>query len=232
MKLYVDLHIHSCLSPCADDDMTPANICGMAYIKGLDAISVTDHNTAGNLNAVKKAADAHGILLVPGIEICSREEVHLLGYFPCVESAMEAGDICKAHLPKRKNVPSLFGNQLLMDDADNCIGHEDALLISATDLSISEIVSMIAVLGGVCVPAHINRGANGMLVNLGMMPIDIPFSVVEVARQLPIDSAAIDGIQILHSSDAHQLGSVLEREFCIEAYCKNVPEILRVLRNA
>lgn len=217
MKLYADLHIHSCLSPCADDDMTPANICGMAHIKGLDVIAVTDHNTAGNLPAVQAAADHYGILLLPGLEICSREEVHLLGYFPTLEAAMMVGEACRAHLPKRKNVPSLFGNQYLMNEEDAVLGEEEAMLIAATDLSIAQVCDMIETQGGICVPAHINRGSNGLLVNLGMMPADIPFPLVEVARQLPVDSGAVEGRRVLHSSDGHQLGALLEREFYVEA---------------
>ena len=89
--MLVDLHIHSCLSPCAEEDMTPANICGMAHIKGLDAIAVTDHSSARSLPYVKEAADYYGLILLPGIEVTTREEVHLLGYFPTVEAAVEAG---------------------------------------------------------------------------------------------------------------------------------------------
>ena len=116
--MYVDLHIHSCLSPCADDDMTPANICGMASIKGLDAIAVTDHNCARNLPYVKEAADAFHIILLPGMEITTREEVHVLGYFPTVEVAMEAGEFFASHLPPMKNRPAFFGRQLVVDTDD------------------------------------------------------------------------------------------------------------------
>ena len=79
MEYFADLHIHSCLSPCGDDDMTPANICGMAKLKGLDVIAVADHNTARNLPAAKEACDAYEMLLLPAMEITTREEVHLLG---------------------------------------------------------------------------------------------------------------------------------------------------------
>ena len=95
--MLVDLHIHSCLSPCAEEDMTPANICGMAHIKGLDAIAVTDHNSARSLPYVKEAADYYGLILLPGIEVTTREEVHLLGYFPTVEAAVEAGELFSSH---------------------------------------------------------------------------------------------------------------------------------------
>ena len=119
--MWVDLHIHSCLSPCADDDMTPANICGMAHIKGLDAIAVTDHNTARNLPYVKEAADYYGLILLPGMEITTKEEVHLLGYFRNVDTAVEVGEIFSEHLPKMKNRPDFFGNQLVMNTDDETV---------------------------------------------------------------------------------------------------------------
>ena len=111
--MFADLHMHSCLSPCADDDMTPANICGMAYIKGLQAIAVTDHNTARNLPYVKEAADHYGLILLPGMEITTKEDVHLLGYFKDVDTAVEVGEIFSSHLPPMKNKPDFFGNQFV-----------------------------------------------------------------------------------------------------------------------
>ena len=110
MNFFADLHIHSCLSPCASDDMTPANICGMAVVKGLEMIAVTDHNTARNLPYVQKCADAYGLLLIPGMEITTREEVHLLGYFPDVPTAVAFGEALRGHMPRGRNKPAYFGN--------------------------------------------------------------------------------------------------------------------------
>lgn len=211
--MLVDLHIHSCLSPCADDDMTPANICGMAHIKGLDAIAVTDHNTARNLPYVKEAADYYGLILLPGIEVTTREEVHLLGYFRTVEAAMAAGEIFSAHLPPIPNKPSLFGRQLIMNTDDEIVGEESRMLIGATDLDLSACTDIIRSHGGIAVPAHINRGANGLLINLGMMPPEPHFDVVEVSRTLPLSERAVTGKKQLISSDAHQLGAIMEADF-------------------
>lgn len=211
--MFVDMHIHSCLSPCADDDMTPANICGMAHIKGLDAIAVTDHNTARNLPYVKEAADYYRLILLPGMEITTREEVHLLGYFPTVDAAVEAGEVFSSHLPKMPNKPKFFGNQFIMNTDDEMVGEETRMLIGATDLDLTECTQIIRQRGGVAIPAHINRGSNGLLINLGLMPENPHFPTVEVARHLPISSAILEGRTVLHSSDAHQLGSILEAEF-------------------
>ncbi len=207
--MLVDLHMHSCLSPCADDDMTPANICGMAYIKGLQAIAVTDHNTARNLPFVKEAADHYGLILLPGMEITTKEEVHLLGYFRSVEVAVEVGEIFTEHLPKQKNRPDFFGNQFVMNTDDEVVAVEDRLLIGSTDLSLEECTGIIRSHGGAAVPAHINRG-HGLLTNLGLFPEEPDFPVVEVRSELAIMEKLIKGKRILRSSDAHHLGDILE----------------------
>ena len=190
MEYFADLHIHSCLSPCGDEDMTPANICGMAKLKGLDAIAICDHNSARNLPAAQELCDAYGLLLLPGMEITTREEVHLLGYFETVEAALAFGD-------------------------DEIIGEEEALLIGATDLPLAEAAAQVTAFGGVPVPAHINRGANGLLINLGLMPPEPFYSTVEVWRLLPCDEGALRGRHVLHSSDAHYLGDIQEREHAL-----------------
>ena len=193
--------------------MTPANICGMAHIKGLDAIAVTDHNTARNLPYVKEAADYYGLILVPGMEVTTREEVHLLGYFPTVDAAVEAGEVFSSHLPAMPNNPKFFGHQYIMNTDDEVVGEETRMLIGATDLDLQACAQVIREHGGVPVPAHINRGSNGLLVNLGIFPFEPEFPVVEVAPELPIREKLLRGREVLHSSDAHQLGAILEPVF-------------------
>ena len=210
--------------------MTPANLCGMAAIKGLQMIALTDHNTARNLPAAQKCCDAYGLLLIPGMEITTREEVHLLSYLPDVETALEFGELIKTHLPKKKNKPALFGNQLVMNDDDEVTDEEDALLIGATDLSLNELVGMIRERGGVPVPAHINRGSNGLLVNLGFVPPELHFTAVEVWRALPCAHTPQQGRLVLHSSDAHYLGDILEAEESLELPERSVAGFLNVLR--
>ncbi len=211
--MLVDLHMHSCLSPCGDDDMTPANICGMAHIKGLQAIAVTDHNTARNLPYVKEAADYYGLILLPGMEITTKEEVHLLGYFREVETAVAVGEIFSSHLPPMKNKPEFFGHQWVMNTDDEVVAEEDRLLIGATDLSLAECAAIIREHGGAAVPAHVNQGNNGLLINLGFFPEDVDFPVVEVVPSLPVNERLLEGKRRLRSSDAHYLGDILEAVF-------------------
>ena len=230
IELFSDLHIHSCLSPCANDDMTPANICGMAVLKGLQMIAVTDHNSARNLPAVKACCDAYGLLMIPGMEITTREEVHLLGYFETVEQALDFSEFLRPHMPPKKNRPQFFGNQYVMDEDDNIIAEEDELLIGASDLRLSELTRIIRERGGVPVPAHINRGSNGLLINLGMMPDELGFTAVEVWRALPCAHTPQAGKVILHSSDAHNLGDILEPEITTSLPEPSAGAFLEMLR--
>ena len=229
-KYYCDLHIHSCLSPCGSDDMTPANLCGMAAIKGLQIIALTDHNTARNLPAAKACCDAYGLLLIPGMEITTKEEVHLLGYFPDVDTALAFSTFIKEHLPQKKNKPSLFGNQLVMNEDDEVTDEEDALLIGATDLSLDKLVPLVRDAGGVPVPAHINRGSNGLLVNLGFIPPELNFTAVEVWRALPCAHTPQQDKIVLHSSDAHYLGDILEAEETVELRERSIASFLDMLK--
>lgn len=231
MAYFADLHIHSCLSPCGDDDMTPANIAGMAKIKGLDIIAVTDHNSARNLPAVQKCCEAYGLLLLPGMEITTKEEVHLLGYFDTVDTALRFGEELKKHLPQKKNNPRFFGRQLVMNEDEEILDEEEALLIGATDLTLKAAAEMVLSFGGVPVPAHINRGSNGLLVNLGLMPNEPFYTTVEAARHLPCEESALRGRHVLHSSDAHYLGDIQEREHALQLKEGTVEELLRWMRS-
>lgn len=216
MKTYADLHIHSCLSPCAEDDMLPYNICAMAQLKGLQAVAITDHNTTANLPGAKSAADFFQLELVPGLEITSKEEVHILAYFSSLEKAMEAGSFITSRLPKIKNKPDFFGNQLIVDCNHQIIDVQDDLLIGATDLSVEEITQYVLKLEGFYVPAHINRGTYGILQKFGFLPEHIPFPILEVDPGMPLTNVSISNKQILHASDAHRLGDIFEACFFIE----------------
>ena len=229
-KLFCDLHMHSCLSPCGSDDMTPSNLCGMAMLKGLQMIALTDHNTARNLPAAKACADAYGLLLIPGMEITTKEEVHLLGYFPDVPTALDFSEFLRGHMPAKKNRPSFFGNQLVMNEDDEVIAEEDELLIGASDLTLSELVHLIRQASGVPVPAHINRGSNGLLINLGFVPEDLNLTAVEVWKALPCAHSPQAGKVVLHSSDAHYLGDILEAEETVELPERSVAAFLDYLR--
>lgn len=236
MNLFIDLHIHSGLSPCGDLDMTPNNVVNMAKIKGLDAIAITDHNTTGNLKAFSQVAERANLLFVPGIELCTREEVHLLGYFEGVEQALMFQQALEKHLPKEKNVEAIFGEQVHYDDQDQVIGKSDTLLIGSTDLAIEEAVALIRAYGGVAVPAHINREAYGILITLGFIDASLGFRTVEITGELPWEALVkqhpyLKDYKYIRSSDAHTLGDILEPISTLRVKEPTVKGIIEALRD-
>lgn len=228
MRLYYDLHIHSALSPCADDDMTPNNIVNMAKLKGLDLITVSDHNSARNVEAVAKVAQQAGILFLPGIEMTTAEEVHVLAFFEEPESAREFGDKLFTELPDIKNRPDYFGNQLIMDENDEVVGTLDKLLISALPYDIDESCALVREYGGYPIPAHINKGANSVLANLGFFPPQLSFKTIETVPGLAIEND-VSRFEQIYSSDAHNLWQIAERERHLEVKDANVRTILQKL---
>ncbi len=208
-------------------DMTPNNIVHMARLKGLDAIAVCDHNSANNLRAVKTVADACGLLLLPGIEAQSREEVHVLCYFPTVEAAEAFSHAFYVTLPDMPNIPDFFGVQAVLDENDELVAHEPKLLIQSSELSIDALVALCRAHGGECVPAHINRTANSLLYNLGFMPETPRFSSVELMRNVaPPKELDLSPYHVLYSSDAHNLADISEREFFLPVSQRSAAALL------
>ena len=234
MGAFCDLHLHSCLSPCAEDDMTPWNMVGMAKIKGLDVIAITDHNAVLNAEDAMAAGREYGVEVIPGMEITSREEVHMLAYFYTLKDALAAGEEVYAHLPDISNQPMLFGNQIIMRDGDTPSGTLDKLLINATDLSVDEVCELVRAHNGIPLPAHINRGSNGMIGALGLMPFLPEYPVVEVYKGVDCPAYATKGRFLLHSSDAHRLEDIQEQvfELPVEPSAKAVLDLIRTKRES
>lgn len=208
MTVGVDLHLHSCLSPCADDEMTPNNLVNMAWLQGIQILAVTDHNSARNLPACAAVARQREIALLPGLEVTTREEVHCLCYFPELELALAFADTLYGHLGETPNVPRVFGNQWVMDEDDRVLATEPRWLPQATDWTLEELAQAAGRMGGLAVPAHINRGSNGLLVALGMLPPGLRFPALEISRDAPLPALDLSGTLILHSSDAHCLEAI------------------------
>jgi len=229
-RLFCDLHIHSCLSPCGDSLMTPNNIVGMAFIKQLDVIAVCDHNSARNLPAIKEVADMMGVLLLPGMELTTREEAHMLCYFKTVEECVAFSETVYAHLPPIPNNEKFFGRQQVMNAQDEETAVEERLLISALDLGFEECERLIHAAGGLCVPAHINRGSNGVMNALGFLPAGAHYDALEISRKTAMPDMDLSGYRLLESSDAHYLENILEPEFSIDAGEKSIGAIFEAIR--
>lgn len=229
MKIAVDLHIHSALSPCADDDMTPNNIVNMALLKNLDAISVTDHNSCDNVEAIMKVANSK-LIVVPGMEVQTKEEVHLLCYFGDLDRLMDFGELIRSKLPNIANVPGAFGNQLIMDEEDRILGQREQLLISSVDLSLDEILEEVYKREGALIPAHIDRPSFSIISQLGFIPESLRNGMVEISSLDSKYNNKFPKEKILYSSDAHQLGQILERESFLYVDKLSVSDIINALK--
>ncbi len=231
MSLFYDLHIHSALSPCGDEDMTPNNIVNMAYIKGLDIIAVTDHNSCKNARAVMEAGKGV-IKVVPGMEVTTSEEVHTLCLFPDIDAAEDMDQFVYEHLMKVENQPEIFGRQLIMNSDDEIVGEEEFLLVNAIDLDIYEVSAEVKKRGGIFIPAHIDKTSYSVLSNLGFFPPDLFVDGVEItSRGLAKFSGQYEKYGIITDSDAHYLEDIQEAERCLSHNDKNAQKILEFLCN-
>lgn len=216
-RYYYDLHIHSCLSPCGDDDMTPNNIAGMGTLNGLNIMALTDHNTCKNCPAFFKAAKKNGIIPVAGMELTTAEDIHVVCLFPELETAMAFDEFVHSHRILIPNRTDIFGFQQIMDENDEVVGEEEFLLSNATDIMIDDAYKTVLSHGGICYPAHVDREANGIIATLGTLPEYMPFRVAEFHDADKIEDyktkySAIDGKQLVVSSDAHFLWDIKEKK--------------------
>jgi len=177
-----DFHIHSCLSPCADILMTPGNIIKQALEVGLDVIAITDHNTAGNVEVALKLVSDTDLIIIPGMEVESIEEVHLLCFFDSLEQLKKWDKIVDQALPDMENDEEGFGYQLLTDESDEYIAKESKLLATATSLSVNEIVEIVNSLDGIVIPSHLDRPYNSLIGQLGFVPPELKISAIELSK--------------------------------------------------
>lgn len=240
-KYYYDLHIHSCLSPCGDDDMTPNNIAGMASLAGLNIVALTDHNSAKNCPAFFEAAKRNGIIPVAGMELTTAEDIHLVCLFEELDSALNFDSFIQDKRMLIPNRTDIFGEQMIMNGSDEVIGTEEYLLSNATYITVDEAPSLVKGFGGICYPAHIDREANGIIATLGIFPDDENFvcagfhngeRIAEYQSRFPVLKSRIPVV----SSDAHYLWDIRDKEFYFELddepYSGNKvrSELFRILR--
>lgn len=208
---FFDFHLHSCLSPCGDDDMTPANLAAMCALAGYDAVALTDHNTVGNCAAFCAAARRHGLVALPGMELTTLEEVHLICLFPELSSAQAFGAVVRQTLPPVPNDPDVFGRQLLMDDGDGILGEETALLAGASGIGVYDAAALAARYGGIAYPAHIDRPSFSLLSNLGFWDPAMGFSLAEISPNCPPELFSrpdLKGVRLITGCDAHCLSQI------------------------
>jgi len=224
-----DLHVHTCLSPCSDLEMSPQGIVQTAVGKGIDIIGISDHNSAGNAGAVIRAAEGTPLLVIPGMEITTAEEVHVLALFQSLERAVEVQRIMYAGLGTSEN-EGYVQEQVLANEVDEVEGFCDRLLVAASLLSLDRVLRLIHQEGGLAIAAHIDRQAFGIIGVLGFIPPSLAFDALEVSRHVPLPFAAqtfpmYDRLPFTTSSDAHylkDLGTTWTPLLLQEASCAEV----------
>ena len=213
MKNYnLDLHIHSVLSPCASLVMTPENILHQANKIGLDIIAITDHNSAKNVEVTMQLAKKYNIDVIPGMEIESSEEIHLLCYFPYLENLLAWQEIVYNNLPEMENDEEYFGYQLITDKKDQYKAKEKRMLATATDLTLSQIVTQVKKLKGIVIPSHVDK-SYGIIKNLGFIPEDLDLKILEISKKSDINKVKkeysyLQKYNLLKNSDSHYLKEI------------------------
>lgn len=230
-----DLHLHSCLSPCGDMDMTPNNLVNMAALLGCDIIALTDHNTCRNTPAAVKVGQAAGVLVIPGMELCTAEEAHVVCLFETVEDALAFDAYVYAHIPKVPNRPEIFGEQWILNENDEKIGEIPELLLTAADISVNDVQALVKAYNGVAFPAHVDKDAYSVTASLGAIPPEAAFRAAELslaadAAQQRLLHPELETMTLLRSSDAHYLHLMPEEHQTVELPEKTAKALLDVLR--
>lgn len=204
----IDTHVHTCLSPCAELDMHPSAIVDAAIRSGLDSIAVCDHNSTGNVSAVQRSGKSAGLAVIPGMEITSMEEVHILGLLPDLSAAMALQSVVYRSLPGR-NDEKVFGIQPLVNEFAEVLGFEDHFLSGATTLSLEGVVEAIHDFGGLAIASHVDREGFGLIGQLGFIPPGLHLDAIEISPRTDLPTARASfasgwEFPILCASDAHE----------------------------
>ncbi len=221
MKLKYDLHIHSALSPCADNEMTPYNIVMLASMLEVDVLAITDHNSILNCAAAAKHAQDVGILFFPGLEINTAEEIHMVALFCVLTDAENFYKEFYETIPPIKNDIAAFGDQQIMNESDEVVSEEERLLINASALSIFEAIELVKKYNGYVFPAHIDRSSYSVISSLGAIPPECGFTALELAYPDNLEKwqgriEDFESYEIIRNSDAHNLENLYSKEGYIE----------------
>jgi predicted metal-dependent phosphoesterase TrpH len=227
-KVRADLHLHTCLSPCADDRMQATAIVRQAGKMGLDMIGICDHNSAENVAAVMKAGLREGLSVIGGMEITTSEEAHVLALFEDEQALMQMQEVVYANLPG-ENYEDSFGLQTVIDEWDNPVGANHRLLIGATTLSVDQLVDAIHERSGLAIASHVDRERFSLIGQLGFIPEGLRLDAVEVSR--PSAMTQQYGYPVVTFSDAHFLVDIGASCTCFALEELSVNEIRRALRN-
>ena len=229
-----DLHMHTVLSPCSELTMGPRDIVQTAIAKGLDFIAITDHNSGENVTAVQGAAQGTTLQVFPGIEVSTREEIHMITLFPSLERLFGFQKWLYGQLQEGENDPTLWGPQIVVDAQENIVGENNRLLGLPIRQSYDQVVREAVAREGIIYPAHIDRRANSMVRTLGFLPADLPFGVVELSRRANLTDAverySSSGLQLITASDAHDIDQLGSARSWFKMAGTTFPELLQACR--
>jgi len=210
------LHIHTCLSPCSELDMNPRDIVDRAREAELDIIGITDHNSAENVEATRRAARGTGITVWGGMEITSSEEVHVLAFFGGADALRRMQEIVYEYLPPQENDEKFYGEQVIVNEFKEVMGFNRRLLIAATGLNVQGVLTEIAALGGISIASHIDKQAFSVLSQLGFIPEDLRFHALELSpnvsrTEAEAKFASLKKFPWVSFSDAHHVTDIGRR---------------------
>ncbi len=235
MRVYADLHIHTALSPCADEDMTPGNIVAMASLAGLDAIAITDHNIALNVRPALKYGKEFDVLVIPGMELETREEVHVVCLFETLEQVIAFQGVVHKSMIKFKNNSDIFGRQYLFDEEDEIIGEYDDMLLCATNIGVDDVFTLAERFGGIAYPAHVDRDSYSVFSQLAFMPMDYPYNFVEISTECKPDIIEkypeLKKYSLLKASDSHDLKQIDRHDMYLECDRLDAKSVIEALKN-
>lgn len=209
-----DLHVHTVLSPCAEVEMIPPLIVQTALERHIDLIAITDHNASANVRAVQKAAAGTGLTVLPGMEVQCREDVHLLTLFENMDNLEAWQAQVDEALPDQPNRPDFFGEQFVVDETGEFVREEPRLLASSLRLSIDEIFERVPALGGIVIPAHVERMTYGLFPTLGLISDKWQVLALEISRHTSPEKAAaafpaLQKYPLIQSGDVHRLNEFI-----------------------
>jgi 3',5'-nucleoside bisphosphate phosphatase len=220
VKCYYDCHIHSALSPCGDEWMSPQNIVNMAVLKALDIIAITDHHSAKNCEVIKTIGEEKGLQVICGMEVESIEGIHFICLFETVSAILQFQKIIDKHLPNLSNPKNILGEQLIFNADDEKIGEETQLLLTSSNLKMNELINLVHQNNGLIFAAHVNKQKNSLFSVLGFMPKNSQLDGIEVSNHVQVlafkEKYQLNDYSIIQNSDAHYLGDISERNNYLE----------------
>lgn len=237
MKVFkADLHTHTVLSPCGSLEMSPKNIVEKAISEGIDLLGITDHNTTLMCRIMQKVAGDKNLAILPGVEVTTSEEVHCLAFFPNFETMDIFQQYLDKHIANIKNDPEKFGYQVVVDADEVIIDEIETLLISAINQSIDQVEEEIHKLGGLFIPAHIDRAANGLISQLGFIPPDLKADAFEISKfvtykEFSNQHKELKETSIIQSSDAHFIENIGDTFTLFQMENTTFEEVYKAIHN-